>query len=331
MGYIWGDFYVPNLGNLYPWLNLLERKPEIHLLFIKNNMEQVLIAGASGFIGKYISQKFIADGWQVRTIGRSGPLRWDDEPGITAALDQSKVLINLAGRSVNCRHNERNKKAILESRVRTTETLNKALRNCVSPPQLWINASGNAIYPRSFDKAYNEHDMAVDDTFMHDVCVQWEAALFANEIPATRRIAFRTGVVLGEHGGILQQLSRLVKAGLGGTVGSGRQMMSWIHIEDYYRVIRFLIERTAVEGAVNLCAPRSECNKYFMQQLRRSLKMPFGLPAPEFAVKIAAPIMGTDASLALDSYNTVSAVLPAAGFDFSFPDLALALDDLKDR
>ncbi len=284
-------------------------------------MNQILIAGASGFIGKYLSKRFAEDGWKVMSIGRNEALNWDNKQGVIDALNQSKVLVNLSGKSVSCVHNEANKKEILESRVVTTQMLNEAILACSTPPQLWVNASGNAIYPRSVDKVYTEKDNVGDDTFMYEVCKAWETALYQNEMSHTRRIAFRTGVVLGKDGGILQQLSSLVKKGLGGASGSGKQMMSWIHIEDYYSILQFVINNKTIEGAVNLCAPNPENNKSFMKLLRKALKMPIGLPAPAFAVKIGAKLMGTEGSLALDSYNTVSSVLPEAGFRFQYPDL----------
>jgi uncharacterized protein (TIGR01777 family) len=282
---------------------------------------KIVIAGASGFIGTFLQEKFIKENWKVLPIGRHEPTNWDNKASLIQALEGADVIINLAGRSVNCVHNSSNKKKILESRIRTTQLINEAIQACQQPPKLWINASGNAIYPRSYDQAMTEFDPIGDNTFMAEVCKSWEQALYANELPKTRRIAFRTGIVLGKNGGILKTLERLVKIGLGGQSGSGKQMMSWIHIEDYYNIVKFVMKEENISGALNICAPEPATNKAFMQLLRKSLDVPFGLPAPAPAIKIAAPLIGTEASLALDSYYTVSSVLPHAGYTFIFPNL----------
>jgi len=287
--------------------------------------KQILIAGASGFIGKYISNKFREEGWKVKTIGRSDELNWDDKEGIVAALDQSAVVINLAGKSVNCRHTEANKKEILESRVKTTATMNECIRQCSKPPELWLNASGMSIYPRTIETVCTEEsDTDKDGVFMAEVAKQWEAALYQHDLPQTRRVALRTSIVLAKEGGSLAELVKLCKLGLGGTVGSGKQMMSWVHLEDYFQVLLWLITHKEITTPVNMCAPNPVSNKHFMKALRKALKVPIGLPAPAFAVKIGAKVIGTEASLALDSYNVVSKVLPQTGYAFRFDTLEQA-------
>lgn len=281
--------------------------------------KQILIAGASGFIGKYISNKFREAGWKVKTIGRSDELNWDDKAGIIAALNNSAVVINLAGKSVNCRHTEANKKEILESRVKTTTTINECIRECSKPPELWLNASGMSIYPRTVEEVCTEEsDTDKDGVFMAEVAKQWEAALYEGELPQTRRVALRTSIVLAKEGGSLAELVRLSKLGLGGTVASGKQMMSWIHLEDYFEVLLWIIAHKEITAPVNMSAPNPVPNRHFMKALRKALKVPVGLPAPAFAVKIGARVIGTEASLALDSYHVVSKVLPQTGYTFKF-------------
>ncbi|OJV55269.1 MAG: TIGR01777 family protein [Bacteroidetes bacterium 43-16] len=287
--------------------------------------KQILIAGASGFIGQYISKRFKEEGWTIKTIGRSDDLSWDDQEGIVAALDKSAVVINLAGKSVNCRHTEANKKEILESRVKTTTTMNECIRQCSKPPELWLNASGMSIYPRSIDQVCTEEsDTDKEGIFMAEVSKQWEAALYQNDLPKTRRVALRTSVVLAKEGGSLAELKRLSKLGLGGTVGSGKQMMSWVHLEDYFQILLWIITHKEISAPVNVAAPNPVSNKHFMKALRKALGVPFGLPAPEFAVKIGAQVIGTEASLALDSYNVVSKVLEQTGYSFRFGTLEQA-------
>lgn len=281
--------------------------------------KQMLIAGASGFIGQYISKRFKEEGWKVKTIGRSDELNWEDKAGIVAALNKSSVVINLAGKSVNCRHTEANKKEIIESRVKTTAAINECIRQCSTPPELWLNASGMSIYPRTVAEVCTEEsDTDKEGVFMAEVAKQWEAALYQHDLPQTRRVALRTSIVLAKEGGSLAELVKLCKLGLGGTVGSGKQMMSWIHLEDYFQILLWLISHKAITTPVNMCAPRPVANRYFMKALRKALKVPFGLPAPAFAVQIGARVIGTEPSLALDSYNVVSKVLPQSGFVFRF-------------
>lgn len=281
--------------------------------------KQILIAGASGFIGKYISNRFREEGWQVQTIGRSDKLNWDDKAGITAALNKSSVVINLAGKSVNCRHTEANKKEILESRVKTTATINECIRECSKPPELWLNASGMSIYPRTVEEVCTEESHTdKDGIFMAEVAKRWEAALYEGELSQTRRVALRTSIVLAKEGGSLAELVRLSKLGLGGTVASGKQMMSWIHLEDYFQVLLWIIAHQEITTPVNMSAPNPVPNRHFMKALRNALKVPIGLPAPAFAVKIGAQVIGTEASLALDSYHVVSKVLPQTGYSFKF-------------
>lgn len=291
-------------------------------------MKQVIIAGASGFIGGYISQCFEKDGWNVVPIGRSSHLNWNNKEDIIKALNKTEVVINLSGKSVNCVHNAVNKREIVASRVNTSNILGEAIAACNRPPKLWVNASGNAIYPRTISPALTEKDAIGDDTFMFEVCEAWEAALYNHNLTETRRIAFRTGIVLEKNGGILLQLSKLAKMGMGGTSGSGKQMMSWIHIEDYYRILQFVIANENIEGPINVCAPNPENNITFMQLLRKVLGIKIGLPAPSFAVKIGARLMGTEGSLALDSYNTISSILPKSGFEFKYKKLNSSLEKI---
>lgn len=281
--------------------------------------KQILIAGASGFIGQYISKRLKEEGWKVKTIGRSDELNWENKAGIVAALNGSAVVINLAGRSVNCRHTEANKKEILESRVKTTAIMNECIRASSQPPELWLNASGMSIYPRSIENTYTEEsDTDKEGIFMAEVAKQWEVALYRHELAQTRRVALRTGIVLAKEGGSLAELVKLCKLGLGGTAGSGKQMMSWIHLEDYFQALLWIIGHKEITTPVNMCAPNPVPNRYFMKALRKALQVPVGLSAPAFAVKIGAKMIGTEASLALDSYNVVSKVLLQTGFAFRF-------------
>lgn len=292
-------------------------------------MGKVILAGGTGFIGHYLQEQFSRSGEEVILISRDKDhVSWDDEAALKAALEGAKVLINLAGKSVNCRHTEANKKAILESRVRTTEKLNKVIRTCNQPPAFWFNASGAAYYKPSEQVAMTETKYELNPAFMGIVSQEWEAALFAHSLPGTKRFAMRTTIVLGKDGGVMQPFKTLTRFGLGGRQGSGKQIVSWIHIEDYYRIICFEMERKGAEGPVNFAAPEPLSNAAFMKQLRKAMHMPVGIPAPAFAIKLGAPLIGTDPGLVLDSQNVISERLQEEGFQFRFPDLGSALEDL---
>lgn len=290
-------------------------------------MQQVLIAGASGFLGSFFKQRLEAEGYMVHSLGRSGPLCWEDKDAIVNTMEQCDTVINLCGHAIGCRHTPENKRLIVESRVQSTRDIATAMQLCRNAPRLWINAGGNTIYPRSYDKAYTEYDPTGDDCFMYQVCKAWEDAFFQPQLPNTRRVVLRTGIVLAASGGIMDTLVALSRRGLGGTVGSGRQMMSWIHIEDAYGILKLIMTDRSIEGPVNLAAPEPLSNREFMRTLRRALKVPIGLPAPAWLVRLTAPITNTEPYLALDSYYTISKVLPQHGYQFRFPDLKAAFAD----
>ncbi|RQO32454.1 TIGR01777 family protein [Taibaiella sp. KBW10] len=292
-------------------------------------MAKVILAGGTGFIGQYLQKRFRQSGDEVLVLSREkGDLSWKEEDALKAALEGASVLINLSGKSVNCRHNERNKKAILESRVKTTEKLNELLRSCTHPPAYWFNASGAAFYKPSEHKVMTETDYEFNPAFMGIVSRDWEEALFAHPLTATKRYALRTTIVLGKDGGVMQPFKTLTRFGLGGRQGTGRQMVSWIHIEDYYRIIRFAMETDAAEGPINFAAPEPLSNTLFMKSLRKAMHMPIGIPAPGFAIKFGGALIGTEPGLILDSQYVVSETLKAAGFSFKYPSLASALKDL---
>ena len=287
----------------------------------------VVIAGASGFIGKHLSRRFAEDGWKVRTIGRS-PLAsatWGDEAGITAVLEGADLLVNLAGRSVNCRYNRRNRAEILESRVSTTRVLGTALSRCSAPPPTWLNASTGTIYRDTLDRPQTEDDGDLGEGFSVDVARAWEAALAEAPAPVTRKVALRIAIVLGPGGGVMRPLAALARLGLGGRMGPGTQKFSWIHVEDLYRTIRFLHSRTELEGPVNVATPEAVSNRELMRSVRRIYRVPLGLPTPAWLLKIGAIIIRTETELVLKSRWVEPRKLLDAGFTYRYPTLNTAL------
>lgn len=291
----------------------------------------ILIAGGTGFIGSYLKTGFEKSGDRVSIVSRGeNSISWQKEALINA-LEQADVLINLAGKNINCRHNQANKMNILNSRIDTTLLLGEAIRNCKNPPKLWINASASAIYEPNENNASTESSAVYGTGFLSDVVRQWEKVFFDFKLPSTRQVTLRTSVVLGRRSGAFPSLLNITRFGLGGKAGNGRQIFSWIHIEDYYRIVKFIIQNSALSGPVNCTSPSPVSNAELMKTMRRHTGMPVGLPAPVFAVKIGAKLIGTESDLLLESSNLYPEVLVNSGFRFKFSTVGDAIDDLIKR
>jgi len=293
---------------------------------------KVIIAGGSGFIGQYLLRSLGARGHSLHVVSRGGEdLRWDDPRGLTAALEDSDLVINLAGKSVNCRYNARNREAILRSRVESTRLLGEAISRCQLPPPLWINASTATWYRDARDRPMTEKTGESGSGFSVDVASRWEEAFFGLHIPGVRQVALRTAIVLGKDGGALRPYRNLVSAGLGGHQGDGTQMFSWIHEADLLGIILFLNERPDLEGVFNAAAPGPLTNRQFMKALRRVSGARIGIPTPGWMLKAGAAFIGTETELVLKSRWVIPERLTENGYRFRFGDLRDALEDLCDQ
>ena len=291
-------------------------------------MKKIILAGGTGFIGSYLQARFRAMGFEVLVVSRrGGDLTWKREE-LVRSFDGAYAVINLAGASINCRHTIENKTLILDSRIDATNDVGQALQFCVHPPLLWINASASAVYMPSESKQMVESETELAETFLADVIKQWEHTFFSYHLSSTRQVALRTSVVLGRDGGALSPLVNLTKWGLGGKQGSGNQLFSWIHIEDYYQILLFLLEKESVSGVVNCTSPFRVANKKLMATLRKVMGVSVGLPAPTIAIKIGARLIGAEPELILDSCNMIPQKLIDSGFEFKFPELRKALENL---
>ena len=291
-------------------------------------MKTVVIAGASGFIGSYFRRRFVAEGWQPRTIGRTGDAVWGDTAAITTLLNGSDLLINLAGKSVSCRYTEANKTQILRSRLATTAELGRAISACDSPPRDWFNASTGTIYRDARDRPQDEDDGELGSGFSVEVARGWEETLADAVTPATRKLPLRLTIVMGPGGGVMRPFKNLARLGLGGHMGDGTQRYSWIHVEDAFRAVLFLHERPEIVGAVNLAAPEVVTNAGLMAADRRVNRMPFGLPTPAWLLRIGAVLIRTETELVLKSRWVSSRTLREAGFQWKYPKLSGALADI---
>ena len=310
---------------------------------------RIAIPGGSGQVGQILARHFHSEGHVVTVLSRRpspAPWRtvaWDGRNLDTWAgeLDGADVVINLAGRSVNCRYHEANRRRILESRVETTHLVGRAIAAAAHPPALWLNASTATIYrhalDRPMDEASGELGGAEPDApfkwrFSIEVARQWEQAFFGAETPRTRKIAVRSAMTMSpDSGGIFDVLLGLVRAGLGGTTGSGRQYVSWVHDLDFINAVDWLIAREDFEGVVNVSSPHPLPNREFMRILRRAWGTRIGLPAAEWMLAGGAFFLRTETELILKSRRVVPGRLQEAGFRFSFPHWEEAAPDLVTR
>jgi len=288
----------------------------------------ILIAGGTGFIGRYLAQRFLQKSDAVRYVSRSsGHVQWN-EAELVKALEETDVLINLAGKTINCRHTPENKELIYNSRIDTTKMLGEALLQCKTTPELWINASASAFYKSDNEHCQTENNYKQGDNFLAKTVQDWEKAFFDFTIPGVRQVALRTSVVLGKGGGAFEPLRMLTKFGLGGKAGSGKQYFSWIHIEDYYRIIEFAMATKSLSGAVNATSPEPVINAVFMKAMRNIMGCKIGLPAPEFAIRLGARFINTEADLLLSPVRYCPELLLKNGFKFNYPTCDSAINEL---
>ncbi|KGK31354.1 TIGR01777 family oxidoreductase [Cellulophaga sp. E6(2014)] len=301
-------------------------------------MKKLIIAGGSSFLGKeiatYFASKFTAiviltrgatetkNGcryvtWDGKTLGP-----WKEE------FASCEVLINMAGRSVDCRYTPKNKKLILDSRVAATRILGDAIAQSPCPPKVWINSSTATIYRHALTQQMTEETGEIGTGFSVAVAKAWEEAFYASTTPNTRKVALRTSIVLATHGGALVPIVKLAKIGFGGTQGKGNQQFSWIHCADFLESINFIIENDNLTGAVNCVAPEPVTNAILMKSIRKQLNIPFGIPLPKFLLEIGAKIIQTETELILKSRNVLPQKLTDAGFKFKYTTIESALKDL---
>ena len=257
--------------------------------------------------------------WDGRTLGN-----W------TKHLEGALAVVNLTGKSVNCRYTAKNKKEIVESRTYSAEAIGKAILQCKNPPKAWVQTSSLAIYGDAGDQLCNENTLP-GKGFSPSVCISWEKAIQEIQTPLTRKVILRIGLVLGYEGGVLEPFVNITKCFLGGTIGSGKQYLGWIHVEDMNHIFLNCIEREKYEGIFNVTSPHPVPNAEFMCQLRRTIGRPWALPTPAWMVKIGTRILGTEAELVLTGRRGEPARLLEKGFRFQYPYLEDALKNLFEK
>jgi uncharacterized protein len=309
---------------------------------------RVVIAGGSGFVGRLLSKSLVAGNWEVvvltRSPGAAGSairqVHWDGAtPGHWAReLETTDALVNLAGRSVNCRYNQQNRREILESRIQSTRALGEVISRCRHPPRVWLNASTATIYKHTFDREMDEATGEIGatpeakDAFSIQVAKAWEETFFEAPTPATRKVALRTAMVFADdHGGVYRTLRSLTRWGLGGAIAGGRQFISWIHEADFCHAVMWLIDRDDFSGPVNVASPNPVTQSEMMRIIRGTCGAPFGLPATRSMLEVAAFVHRTEAELIIKSRRVVPGRLLAAGFEFRFPMMEDAVQEIEQR
>jgi uncharacterized protein (TIGR01777 family) len=313
---------------------------------------KIVIPGGSGKVGAVLTRGLLAEGHEICILSRrpkpGSPravreVAWDGRTlsRWTSEIDGADAVINLAGRSVDCRYTKRNRDLILNSRVDSTRVIGEAIAAAKNPPPVWLQASTATIYAHRFDTANDEAtgilggaepDSPSTWRFSIDVAKVWEKTLADAKTPHTRKVALRSAMTMSpDPGSVFEVLSRLVRFGLGGRVGSGRQFVSWIHETDFVRSVDWLLQNDELEGAVNLAAPNPLPYSEFMAGLRQVWKMPIGLPAPEWLLEIATAVLRTESELVLKSRRVIPGRLIQHGFQFEFPEWASAAAELANR
>ncbi|WP_119793092.1 TIGR01777 family oxidoreductase [Flavobacterium anhuiense] len=300
-------------------------------------MKKLLIAAGTGFLGKVLANHFknkfdeivILTRGKSQTIDGIKYVNWNARTftGWEKELENATVLINLAGKSVDCRYTKGNKKEILWSRIESTKILNKAVLKCQNPPKHWLNSSTATIYRFSLDKQMDEVDGEIGNDFSINVALSWEKAFFKTETPNTLKTALRTSIVLGKNGGAFIPLKTLAKIGFGGKQGKGNQFVSWIHEDDFAHAVDFIIEKE-MSGMINIVSPTPIRNVDFMEKLRKAIGFPFGIPLNTFFLKIGSFLIRTETELVLKSRNVVPKRLLENGFEFKFGEIDKAFRDL---
>ena len=310
---------------------------------------RIVIPGGSGQVGRILARHLSSQGHAVTVLSRqpqAAPWRtlaWDTQtPGAWVdTLEGADVCINLAGRSVDCRYNARNRRLIHRSRVDSTQLLNQVVASLRNPPRVWLNAATATIYRHALDRPQDEptgesggNEPGAPDTwnFSIQVAKDWEAAFFETPTPRTRKLALRSAMTFSpDPGGVFDVFLKLVRFGLGGTQGSGDQFVSWIHDLDFARAVDLLIAREDLDGPIILASPNPLPNREFLRILRQAWRTPLGLPSARWMIEIGTLLMRTESELVLKSRRVVPTRLLEAGFHFQYPTWPEAAIDLVQR
>lgn len=301
-------------------------------------LKKIVLAGGTGNIGKLLIAYFTKLNYEIVILSRQARKShnsnisyqlWDGEKigDWIQVLNGADTLINMSGKSIQCRFTESNKKELLESRILPTKILGEAIGKLDNPPRLWINFSGISIF-EGLDGFHDEESTYFSDTFLAELAKKWEDVFLSSFTLQTKKACLRLSPVLSKDFGMFKELLPLSKLGLGGQVGNGEQYISWIHEDDLIQMIRWIIDQESPSVLYHATAPKPEKNKIFMQNLRKAVHMPIGLPLPTPLAKLGAYFKGVESDMLLLT-NAVESKRPLdEGFVFRYPTTELAFEKL---
>ena len=299
--------------------------------------KKIIITAANGFLGKALVN-FMKDEYEVIALVRKSCAAiegvtyriWDGKQKGKwfEDIDGAYAIINLAGRSVDCRYNEANKQEILNSRLESTSIIAQAISASSIKPKVWINSASATIYRHSLDMPMTEQKGEQGKGFSVEVCEDWEKCFYSYSNLGVRQIALRTAIVLGSEGGVMLPFKNLVRLGLGGKMGNGNQMFSWIHIDDFCNAVDFLIKNESCHDSYNISSPNPITNAVFMKSLQQQIGISFGLPLKKWMLELGAIIIKTETELILKSRYVIPEKLIQAGFEFKYKDINQALNEI---
>jgi len=310
---------------------------------------KIIIPGGSGHVGKFLSRSLKQRGHEVKVLSRSADpgdpdaVVWDGRTpdDWCRSFEGADVVINLAGKNVNCRYNPVNRRKIIDSRIESTRVVGEAIAAAKDPPAVWLQMSTATIYRHTFDTPNDEEHGVIGGNeagapdawrFSIDVATRWERTALEANVGKTRMVLMRSAIVFSpDRNGPFDLLMGLVRKGVGGTSGDGRQMVSWVHETDFVNSVLLLMEDDRLSGPVNIASPNPLPNREFMRILRETWGMPVGIPSPRWLLGVAAFVMRTETELILKSRYVIPGKLEAAGFEFEFPDWSGAAGDLCER
>lgn len=301
-------------------------------------MKKIVIAGGTGYLGQVLFRYFKSVGYECVILTRQRQrsqervrfVEWDAKSlgDWIEELENAEALINLTGRSVNCRYTAQNQLDIFNSRQLSTLVLGEAILQCKNPPPIWLNSASATIYRHAQDRPMDEFRGEMGEGFSVEVCKLWEHTFRGFNLPKTRKIILRSALVLGNGGGVFPEFKKLVKMRLGGKMGDGEQMVSWIHERDFAKAVHFLMENSTCSGIFNLSAPTPLSNADMMSCLRQQMNIRFGLSSTLWMLKLGTWLKQTEPELVLKSRWVVPTRLKSAGFDFEFKEFEKAVDNL---
>ncbi len=297
-------------------------------------MKKIIIAGGTGYLGKLLTNHFIKNNYNVVIITRGKSknenkinyINWNDN--WQKELETAETIINLTGKSINCLFTKKNKKLLISSRLEATKKINQAILNCKNAPELFINASGISIYKSSYKSDYSESNEVFGSDFLSILSQKWEEEFYKTKTIKTRKVAIRISPVLGKNSKTIKTLLPVVKLGLGGKQGNGKQLFPWIHEHDFVQSIDYIIKNKMLKNALNLTAPNAISNTKFMQEFRKSLHIKIGLPTLAFSLHLGKYFTKVEPEIILTSLYARPEKLINSGFIFKFDSMNKAFEEI---